>query len=236
MRRVQIVNEVEICRRNEGRKFIMTKRMVHFFESPGEGNTDKVIKAILDRAKEGDIEAVIVASISGDTSVKVAEQLKKSRLNIKVVCVTGPSSWQKYPQYKFPLIKEEERKKMDTLGIQVIDWVEEPFKPIAFRNWWEEKTVEMLRPESDLFWMTLICVGGHGFRTAVEVVFMSVEAKITNEGDKVIGIAGTGTGADTAIVMKASRFEDAVGADPEKRMKIHEILAMPKETTWTAYG
>ena len=214
----------------------MTKRMVHFFESPGKENTNEVIKATLDRAKEGDIEAVIVASISGNTSVKVAEQLKKSGLNTKVVCVTGPSSWQKYSQYKFPLIREEERDKMDALGIQVIDWVEEPFKPITFRNWWEEKTVEILRPESDLFWMTLICVGGHGLRTAVEVVFMAVEAKTIDEGEKVMSIAGTDTGADTAIVMKALRFEDAVGVSPEKRMKIHEILAMPKETTWAGYG
>jgi hypothetical protein len=210
--------------------------MVHFFESPGEENTNEVIKAMLDRAKEGNIEAVIVASISGNTAVKIAEQLKKSGLNTRVVCVSGPLSWKKYPEYKFPLIKEEMRKKMDALGIQVIDWVEEPFKPITFRNWWEKKTVELPRPESDLFWMTLICVGGHGFRTAVEVVFMSVEAKRINEGDKVISIAGTGAGADTAIVMKASRFEDTVGVSPEKRMKIHEILAMPKETTWTGYG
>jgi len=210
--------------------------MVHFFESPGEENTNEVIKAVLGRAKEGDIEAVIVASISGNTSVKVAEQLKKSGLNIKVICVSGPPSWAKYPEYKFPLIREEERKKMDALRIQVVDWVEEPFKPITFRNWWEKKTVEMLRPESDLFWMALICVGGHGFRTAVEVVFMSVEAKIVNEGDTVMSIAGTGSGADTAIVMNASKFEDAVGVGPEKRMKIHEILAMPKETAWIGYG
>jgi hypothetical protein len=70
----------------------------------------------------------------------------------------------------------------------------------------------------------------------VEVVFMALEAGFINEGNKVIGVAGTGVGADTAIVMKASRFQDVVGIDPEKRMKIHEILAMPKETTWIGYG
>jgi hypothetical protein len=214
----------------------MAKRMVRYFESPGEENTNEVIKAMFDRAKEGDIEAVIVASVSGNTAAKVGEQLKRSGLNTRVVCVSGPPSWERYSGYKFPLIKEEELKKMDVLGIQVINDVEEPFKPIAFRNWWEKKTVEVPRPESDLFWMSLICVGGHGLRTAVEVVFMSVEARAIDEGDKVMSIAGTGTGADTAIVMKASRFEDAVGPDPKKRMKIHEILAMPKETTWTGYG
>ena len=214
----------------------MTKRMVQFFESVGEENTNEVIKTVVDRAEEGGIEAVIVASISGKTSAKVAEQLKKRGLRIKVICISGPPSWKKYPEYKFPLIKEEMRKRLDALGIKVINDVEEPFKPITFRNWWEKKTVEVFRPEADLFWMSLICVSGHGFRTAVEVVFMAEEAEVINKGEMVISIAGTGTGADTAIVMKTSRFEDAVGVDPEKRMKIYEILAMTKETTWIGYG
>jgi hypothetical protein len=214
----------------------MTKRVVRFFESVGEKNTDEVIKTVVDRAEEGDIEAVIVASISGKTSVKVAEQLRKRGLTTKVICISGPPSWKKYPEYKFPLIKEGIRKQLDALKIKVINDVEEPFKPITFRNWWEKKTVQVPRPEADLFWMSLICVGGHGFRTAVEVVFMAAEAEVIDKGEMVISVAGTGTGADTAIVMKTSKFEDAIGVDPEKRMKIHEILAMPKETTWKAYG
>jgi len=214
----------------------MTKRVVQFFESPGEENTDEVIRTVVDRAEEGDIEAVVVASVSGKTSVEVAKQLKKRGPRMKVICVSGPPSWKKYAQYRFPLIEEQMWRKMDASGIRVINDVEEPFKPITFRNWWEKKTVEVLRPESDLFWMSLICVGGHGFRTAVEVVFMAEEAEATNAGDMVMSIAGTGTGADTAIVMKTSRFEDAVGVDPEKRMKICEILAMPKVTTWIGYG
>jgi hypothetical protein len=215
----------------------MTKRVVRFFESAGEENTSEVIKAVVGRAEEGDIEAVVVASVSGKTAVKVAEQLERRGLRIKVICVSGPESWKKYaPEYRFPLIKEEFRRKLDALGIQVINDVEEPFREITFRNWWERKTVQVLRPESDLFWMSLICVGGHGFRTAVEAVFMAAEAAAIRIGERVISIAGTGTGADTGIVMKTSRFEDAVAADPKKRMKIQEILAMPKETTWTGYG
>jgi hypothetical protein len=84
--------------------------------------------------------------------------------------------------------------------------------------------------------MTLICVGGHGFRTAIEVIFMAAEARLVKEGERVIGIAGTGEGADSAVVMRAVRFEDVVGPDPAKRLKVREILAMPKETTWEGYG
>jgi len=214
----------------------MTKRLVYFFENVGEENTDEVIEAVAKRAREGDIEAVIVASIWGRTAVKLAENLKESGLKLRAVCVSGPPSWQQYPEYKFPLIKEKERKKLDALEVQVVDWIEEPFKPLTFRNWWEKKTIEMRRPESDLFWMTLICVGGHGLRTAVEVVFMAVEAGVIRVSQRVVGVAGTGEGADSAVVMKASRFEDAVGPDPGKRLKIEEILAMPKQTTWAGYG
>jgi len=214
----------------------MTKRVVHFFENVGEENTDEVIEAVVERAGEEDIEAVIVASIWGRTAVKLAENLKESGLKSRVVCVSGPPSWEKYPEYKFPLIKEEERKRLDALGVKVVDSVEEPFKPLTFRNWWEKETIEVRRPESDLFWMTLICVGGHGLRTTVEVVFMAVEAGVIGVGQRVVGVAGTGEGVDSAVVMKASRFEDAVGPDPGKRLKIEEILAMPKKTTWVGYG
>jgi hypothetical protein len=84
--------------------------------------------------------------------------------------------------------------------------------------------------------MTLICVGGHGLRTAVEIVFMAVEAGVVKVGEKIIAIAGTAWGADSALVMNATRFEDAVGERPQSRMKIEEILAMPKVTEWSGYG
>lgn len=214
----------------------MTKRTVQFFENCGEGNTTEVIDVVIKRIEDGGINAVIVASISGKTAIKIARRLKKKRLKMKIVCVSGPPSWEKYPEYQFPLIKEKERKKLRELGVQIIDRIEEPFKPITFRNWWEKKTIQIQRPEADLFWMTLICVGGHGLRTAVEVIFMVVEAGVTGVGERVIGVAGTGQGADSAVVMRASRFEDAVGLDPAKRLKIEEILAMPKQTRWVGYG
>jgi len=215
----------------------MTKRLVQFFESPGRENTQEVVRMVVKRTEEGDIEAIVVASVSGKTSVKVAEEMKKRGLRMKVICVSGPPSWKKYaPEYEFPLIGRELRKKMDALGVQVINDVEEPFRQITFRDWWENKTIEVSRPESDLFWMSLICVGGHGLRTAVEAVFMAVEAAVVSLGERVISIAGTGTGADTAIVMATSSFGDAVGVDPKKRMKIEEILAMPKKTRWRGYG
>lgn len=214
----------------------MTERTIHFFESPGEGNTEEVIKATAKRASEGDIQAIIVASISGRTAIQMAEHLVVNNQRIPVLCVSGPPSWRQYPEYKFPLISRESQKRLDKLGVRIINWIEEPFKSILFRNWWDKETLEVKWPEAGLFWMTLICVGGHGLRTAVEVIFMTVEAGRIAFGERVIGMAGTAKGADSAIVMRATRFEEAVGSDPDKRLKIEEILAMPKKTKWEGYG
>lgn len=148
------------------------RQAVYFFAKPGAENTDSVISTIEKRAKAGDIEAVVVASVSGRTAVGIAETFKRRRLATRVVCVSGPSSWKKdAPQYKFPLISERERARLKGLGVEIVDHVQEPFRRIIFHDWWEKKTLAVGHPESDLFWMTLISVGGHGFRTAVEVVF-----------------------------------------------------------------
>lgn len=208
---------------------------VCYFDECGPKNTDAVIEAVVERVQDGDIQAIVVASMSGRTAIKVAKRLRDVGLGMKVICVTGPPSWAKYG-YKMPLLKPKEREELERLSVAIVDQVEEPFREITFRNWWEKKSIKVQRPEADLFWMTLICVGGHGFRTAIEVVFMALEAGLIEEGEKVIGIAGTGEGADSAVVMRATRFEDVVGPDPEKRLKVQEILSMPKETTWAGYG
>jgi len=215
----------------------MVERTVYYFEEPGPGNTDATVNAAVERTKEkeGDIQAIVVASMSGRTAIKVAECLKAAGLEVKVVCVTGPPSWEQYG-YEMPLLKPQERAKLEQLGVAIVDHIEEPFREITFRDWWEKETIEVPRPEADLFWMTLTCVGGHGFRTAIEVVFMALEAGAIQPGERVIGVAGTGEGADSAVVLKATRFEDAVGPDPKKRLKVEEILAMPKETAWAGYG
>jgi len=46
------------------------------------------------RDQEGDIQAIVVASMSGWTAIKVAPRLKAAGLKRKVICVTGPPSWE----------------------------------------------------------------------------------------------------------------------------------------------
>ncbi len=200
----------------------------YFFNSPGPDNTSKVIEVVGQRVRLGDIPKILVASESG----QLALELRKSFPLATVVCVTYNDETRR--KYQKPALMKDQ---LLMQRIVLVDTVPEPLgRELTFRNWWERRTIKLPGDSADLFWMTLICVGGHGLRTAVEIVFMAVEAGAVPVGERVVSIAGTGWGADSAIVMKASRLDDAVGADPEKRMKIEQILAMPKRTEWTTYG
>lgn len=204
------------------------ERRVFFFDDFGPGNTKHVLQAVRDRLKQSDIDKVLVASESG----RLALEVKDAFPDKTVVCVTYDNYTRR--KYNKPQLM---KKKLHEKGVIVVNTVREPIShELTFRNWWVKRTVKMSGEEADLFWMTLICVGGHGFRTAIESVFMAVEAGSVRLGERIVSIAGTGWGADSAIVMKGSRFKDAVGERPEKRLKVQEILAMPKQTEWAGYG
>jgi hypothetical protein len=201
---------------------------VRFFESPGPENTSKVIEAVRRRLRLGGICKILVASESG----RLALELRRAIAHAAIVCVTYNEETRR--KYRKPALMKD---RLLQHGITVVDSVAEPLgRELTFRNWWEKRTIRVPSQYADLFWMTLICIGGHGLRTAVEVAFMAVEAGVVSVGERVVSIAGTGWGADSAMVMTGSRFEDAVSENRSKRMKVEEILAMPRRTEWRGYG
>jgi len=205
--------------------------MVHFFEKAGPENTDYVIEAVRRRIgqRDRDVSKVLVASESGRLALRVREAVPSS---VSVICVTYNRPTR--TRYRKPSLMKH---RLEKVGVAVVDTVREPMgRKLIFRNWWERKTLQLPGTHADLFWMTLICVGGHGFRTAVEIVFMAVESGKVKTGERVLALAGTGRGADSAIVVQGSKLQDAVGEDPERRLKIEEILAMPMRATWMGYG
>jgi len=73
-----------------------------------------------------------------------------------------------------------------------------------------------------------------GLKTAVEGVLMATDAGFVPSSVEVISIAGTGSGADAAILAKSAYSPCMFSHDAEKRFQILEILAMPRVKTW--YG
>jgi hypothetical protein len=165
---------------------------------------------------------VIVASTSGKTAIRFAEKLSSE--SVRLICVSDPPSADGYPG-----IKPRNRKKLTSLGIEIVDRV--PYASTAYSLDARENVYgapDMRAIVFDAFRM----VGGNGLKVAIEVGLMATDGGFISPGTMAITVGGTGSGADTAIVMKTSLSQDLFAKDATKRPEVREILAMPMVKKW----
>jgi hypothetical protein len=172
---------------------------IRYFDKPGIENTDDVMAAVNERLKEGDIRKVVVATSTGATAVRAAELIDVP--DVKIFGVHFQSNqWDKHAKPKDELITRGRE-----LGVTFI-----PDRPAVtyFRDV-NGQSADTLRKF------------GQGVKVASEVVLMATQTKMIDPGDIVIGIGGTGKGADAAIVCSAA------APDEMGRFFVREILAKP---------
>ena len=200
----------------------VTKRQVYYFDEPGEGNTDLVVKAVSRRLEAGGVSEVIVASTSGETAVRFARALKgKARL----LCVSEAPYRREWGE-KWPCLKAKFKKELKELGVDIIDEVPYVFHDSVLENArWSAIFPERLVKE------TLYCFG-QGLKVAVEVALLAVSCGKVAPFRDVIAVGGSSKGADTAIVLRATYPACLFDKDPAKRLEIREVIAMPVTKKW----
>jgi hypothetical protein len=62
---------------------------------------------------------------------------------------------------------------------------------------------------------------GQGVKVCVEISVMAMDAGMIPYGERVIAVAGTGRGADTAIIIKPAHAKDILNT------RIQEIICKP---------
>lgn len=198
------------------------KREVYYFDEPGEENTQLVIEAVSWRLEAGGIKKVIVASTSGETATQFARSLKGKA---ELLCVSEAPYRREWGE-EWPCIKQEFRQELERLGVTIIDKA-----PYVFHNsvletaHWSGAFPERLVKE------TLYCFG-QGMKVAVEVVLIGVSCGYVTPYEDVISVGGSGKGADTAIMLRATYPACLFDKDPAKRLEIREIIAMPVGKKW----
>jgi len=73
---------------------------------------------------------------------------------------------------------------------------------------------------------------GQGFKVAVEVILIAADKGELDLYEDVVGVGGTGKGADTAIVARATTSKEIFSNDDNKKLEIREIIAMPLKKHW----
>ena len=56
------------------------EKKIEYFENPGIENTDRLIELVRERAEELGIKTMVVASVSGKSSLKLADAIPNSKI------------------------------------------------------------------------------------------------------------------------------------------------------------
>ncbi len=186
----------------------MAKKSILYYSSTGEVNTDQTLSEAKHRADELGITDIVVASTRGNTAVKALEVFKGCNL-IVVPHVTG---------LRKPGVQEmsdDVQEKIHTAGGKVVI-ATHVFSGVDRAI---QARFDTVYPAGII--AQTLRMFGQGMKVVVEIVAMAADAGVIPADKDVVAIAGTGRGADTAVVItpaNAHRFFDMV---------IKEIIVKP---------
>jgi hypothetical protein len=173
-----------------------------YFEKPGKENTADVIQLIKERAQARGIKKIVLASTRGDTARIAAASFEGTGLRLVFIpWQFGFRDTQPFPQ---ELVTELQKK-----GHQV------HFGTMLFH------TEDLYGIGIPQVMANLLRVFGQGIKVCVEIIMMACDGGCIETGEKVMAVAGSGAGADTAIVATASTSNRIKG------LRVHEIVCKP---------
>jgi len=188
----------------------MIERKTVYFEKEGSQNTETTLKLVRGYAESTGIRDIVVASTRGETGVTASKLLK----GYNIVVVTHHAG---FPEPGGQELSEENRKQILENGAKIFTGTH-ALSSVERAVRKKFGTIEPL----ELIANTLRLMG-EGTKVCVEIVLMAADAGLIPFDRDVIAVAGSGGGADTALVIKpanAARFFD---------LKIREVIAKPRD-------
>jgi len=180
-----------------------------YFDKLGRDNTDEVLRIARQRAEELGIKTVLVASTTGNTAVKATDVLQ----GLRVIAVTHFAGYRGPDSQEFT---EKNREIVESKGGTILTTTH-TFSGIsrAMRDKFNTRVI------GDIVASTLR-VFGDGMKVACEISMMAADGGLARTDEDVISIAGTGRGADTAVVLTP------VNSNSFFDLRIKEILCKPR--------
>jgi len=177
-----------------------TEGKVFYFEKKGSVNTDRTLEIALACCEQKGIKKIVVASSTGKTALLLREKAKPS---IEVIGVTY-SAGSKYREEV-----EEFNRNRETMIKKSIQVVRGLHALSATERAFENKYKSGLLPLNIV--ADTLRMFSQGMKVCLEVGVMAAEAGFVTPDEEVVVVGGSGTGADTAVIMKpayaASMFD-----------------------------
>lgn len=180
-----------------------------YFLEPGSVNTEETLKVAKRRAEELGIKSVVVASTSGETGLKAL----KVFANYRVVVVTHAAG---FPTPDVQELTQPNKSAILEKGGMVLT-ATHAFGGVgrAVRRTFNTYQVDEIMAHT-------LKVFGQGTKVACEIVLMAADAGLIRTDEEIISIGGTGSGADTALVIKPAHTHDFF------QLKVREVLCKPR--------
>lgn len=200
------------------------KRTTVYFEKPGKEHTEETLRISLEAAKERGIDTVIVSSTTGYSALEALKVFEGSGL--KIIIVTHQTG------YRAPgvqLMPQETRDKLEeagmivytgtdvlTGGVEVGMSRQRPAKTTPL----DGRLPHIVPPITTVVAHTLRLFS-QGIKVCPEIVMMVADAGLIPLDKKVVSVAGSHVGSDTAMVITPST------SNRIRDMKLHEIIVKP---------
>jgi uncharacterized protein len=173
-----------------------------YFEKPGRENTADVLRLAKERAVARGIKKIVLASTRGETAKTALTAYEGTGL--RLVVIPWQFGFRDNQPFPVELVPEFERK-----GHRI------HFGTMLFH------TEELYGVQTPRIMANLLRIFGQGIKVCVEIVMMATDGGCIETGEKVIAVAGTGAGADTAIVVSAA------SSGKLSILRVHEIICKP---------
>lgn len=181
----------------------------YYFAKLGPANTDETLSIARKRAEELGIKTILAATTKGDTALKAVRFFQGYR----VVIVTHAHGFRTANSQEVPdetLAAVREAGGIVFTGTHVFAATGR-----AIRKKYQTYQVE------DIIASTLRLFGA-GMKVVCEIAMMAADAGLVRTDEDVVAIAGTGRGADTAVVLRPVNTQDFFD------LRVREILCKPR--------
>lgn len=189
------------------------EKVIYYFEEAGSKNTERTIEIAYQRAKELGIDQIVVASTHGGTAYQVLDAFQE--LNSKIVVVTISQAFEKEGW----IMEDKVRHQLQARGATVVTTLHALGDDVNNALAINKQVVAFNAVVRETLYRF-----SQGMKVCVEIVLMAAENGAINVEREVIALAGTGEGADTAVVIKPAYARAFLS------LEIREILAKPRKT------
>jgi hypothetical protein len=178
-----------------------------YFEKCGKINTQMSVELALKAAVDNGINYIVVASNEGET----AKLLENCGLN--VVVVTHVNGFREAGVQEMPV---ETKTKLESYGFKVYtsSHVLSGAERSLSSKFGGISPIEVMAQSLKMF--------GQGVKVCVEISTMALDAGIVPYEEDIIAIAGSGRGADTAVIIRPTHSANIL------ETKIKEIICKPR--------